>query len=105
MKNYKKDSDKGYIVEVDVEYPKKLNHLHNELPFLPQKTKIKKCKKLVCDLNDKTRYVFYIKLLKQAMEHGLRFKKVHRVIQFEQSNWMKKYIDLNIQMTKKASTD
>ena len=46
IKNYDEDSDKGYILEVDVKYPKKLHYLHNDLPFLPEKMEIDKCKKL-----------------------------------------------------------
>ena len=47
----------------------------------------------------------HIKLLRQALDHSLKLKKVHRVIKFEQSAWMKKYIMLNIELRKKASID
>ena len=47
MKNYDVDRDKGYILEVDVEYPKKFFNLHSDLPFLAKRTKIEKCNKLV----------------------------------------------------------
>ena len=57
IKNYDKDNDKGYILEVDVKYPKKLNGLHSDLPFLPKRIKIDKCKKLVCNLRNKKKYV------------------------------------------------
>ena len=50
MKNYDENSDKGYFLEVDVEHPKKLFNLHRDLPFLPERKKIRKCNKLVCDL-------------------------------------------------------
>ena len=53
IKNYDKNSDKGYILEVDVEYPKSLHKLHSDLPFLPEKRKIRKIEKLVCCLEDK----------------------------------------------------
>ena len=53
IKNYNKDSDKGYILEVDVEYPKNLYDLHSDLPFLPERMKIDKCNKFVCNLYDK----------------------------------------------------
>ena len=43
IKNYDEDSDKGYILEVDVEYPKYLDNLHIDLPFLPERIKINKC--------------------------------------------------------------
>ena len=92
-------------VEVDVEYPKKLQDEHKVLPFLPQKVKINQQKKLTCNYYDKTRYVIPIKLLQQALKHGLKFKKVHRVIEFDQEVWMKKYIELNIELRKKASND
>ena len=49
IKNYDEDSDKGYILEVDVKYPKNLHGLHEDLPFLPERIKIGKCKKLVCN--------------------------------------------------------
>ena len=49
IKNCDKDSDKGYILEVNVEYHKKLHDLHSDMPFLPEKMEIGKCKKLVCN--------------------------------------------------------
>ena len=60
IKNYDEDSDKGYILEVDVKYPRKLHDLHSDLPFLLKRMKIDKCKKLVCNLRDKKKYVVHI---------------------------------------------
>ena len=50
IKNYDEDSDKGYILEVDVKYPTNVHVLHSDLPFLPERMKINKCTKLVCNL-------------------------------------------------------
>ena len=83
-KNYDENNDKGYILEVDVKYPKKLHDIHSDLPFLPKRMKINKCKKLVCNLLNKNKYVTHIKSLKQALNHGLKLKKVHRIIKFNQ---------------------
>ena len=80
IKNYDKNSDKGYIIEVDVKYPKNLHNLHSELPFLPERKKIGKCDKFVCTLHDKKNCVVHIRAWKQALIHGLILKKVHKVI-------------------------
>ena len=58
IKNYDKDSDKGYILEVGVKYPKNLHDLHSGLPFLPERMKIDKCNKVVCNLYDKKTMLF-----------------------------------------------
>ena len=64
--------------------------LHNDLPFLPERKKIKKIeKKLVTNLYDKSEYAIHIRNLKQALNHGLILKKVHRVIKFNQKDWLK----------------
>ena len=102
IKNQDEDSDKGYILEVDVEYPKNIHDLHSDLPFLPERMKTNKCSKLVCNLYDKNDYVPYMKSLKQALNHGLILKKVHRVIQFNQEAWLKEYIDMNTELRKEA---
>ena len=75
IKNYNENDKKGHILEVDVKYPKKLHDLHSDLPFLPERMEINKCKKLVCNLYDKKKYVVHINSLKQALNHGLKLKK------------------------------
>ena len=50
IKNYNENNNKGYILEVDVKYPKRLHKLHNDLPFSSERMKIDKCNKLVCNL-------------------------------------------------------
>ena len=59
-KDYDEDIHKGYILEVDVEYPKKIYDLHSDLPFLPERMKINKCSKTACNLYDKNNYVVHI---------------------------------------------
>ena len=105
IKHYDKDSDKGYIFEVDVEYPKNLHDLHSDLPFLPERMKINKCNKLVCNLYDKNNYVVHVRSLKQALDHGSILKKLHRVVQFNQEAWLKEYIDMNTELRKQAKND
>ena len=80
----------GYTLEVDMEYPNELHNYHNDLPFLPE---VLKCdnntSKLVANLNNKHNYVLNIKTLKQAIKHGLKLTKIHRVISYNQSSWLK----------------
>ena len=105
IKNYCENSKKGYILEVDVKFPKKLHDLHSDLPFLPRRIKIDKYKKVVCYLHNKKKYVVRIKSLKQALNHGLKLKKVHRIIKFNQKAWVKPYIDMNTELRKLAKDD
>ena len=105
IKNYDENNDKGYILEVNVKYPKKLHDLHSDLPFLPKRMKVNECKKLVCNLRNKKKYVVHIRSLKQALNNGLKLKKVHRIIEFNQEAWLKPYIDMNTELRKKAKND
>ena len=61
---------------------------------------IKNTKKSVCILNDKKNYIVHINVLKQALDHGLKLKEVHRIIEFEQESWLKEYIDVNTELKK-----
>ena len=95
--------DKGYIIEADVEYLKHLHDIHNDLPFLSEKKmKVKKCNKHVCNLCDKEKYVVYIT---RAPNHGLVFKKLHRIIKLKQEAWLKSYDDTNTKLRKEAKND
>ena len=98
IKKYNEERDEGYFLEVDVQYPEKLYELHNDLPFLPERMKIRKVKKLVTNLHDKTKYVIHIRNLEQALNHGLILKKGHEVIKFNQKAWLKPYIDMNTKL-------
>ena len=105
IKNYDEDSDKGYIFEVDVGYPRRLHDLHSDLPFLPKRMKIDKCKKLLCNLHDKKKYIVHIRSLKQALHYGLKLKKVYKIIEFNQESWLTPYIDINTELRKIAKND
>jgi hypothetical protein len=92
-----KTGDIGYILDCDFEYPEHLHDHHYDLPLLA-KTEVSptgKYPKLMMTLTDKPRYVAHFWVVQQAIELGLRIKKIHRVLEFSQSCWLKPYIDSN----------
>ena len=105
----------GYVLEVDVKYPRELHDHHNDLPFMCEKIRVKGpagagaaphgVEELVPILHDRKKYVIHVKALKQALDHGLVLERIHRVIQFKQSAWMKEYIDLNTRLRTVAKND
>ena len=105
IKNYNENDNKGYILEGDVKYPKRLHELHSDLPFLSERMKIDKCNKLVCNLFNKKTYVTHINSLKQALNHGLKLKKINRIIEFNQEACLKPYIVTNTELGKAAKND
>ena len=105
IKNYDENSDMGYFLEVDVEYPKTLWGSHKDLSFLPERRKLEEVEKLVCSIEDKEKYVIHIRALKQALNHGLLLKDVHRVIKFNQEAWLNPYIDMNTKLRKEAKNE
>ena len=105
VKSYNKNSGKGYVLKVDVDYPCELQNLHCDLPFLPEKIVVNNTKKLICNLQDKKDYVVHINVLKQALDHGLKLIKFHQVIEFDQEAWLKEYINFNTELPKKATND
>ena len=105
IKDYNENSDYGALLEVDIEYPKELATKHRDLPFLPVRKKINKAMKLVTTLEDKEKYIVYIAALKQALNHGLKFKKVHQVISFRQKAWMEHSIKMNTKLRKQARNE
>ena len=98
-------TDKGYLLEVDVSYPKELHNPHNDLPFMCERMEINGVEKLVPNLRDKKNYVIHIQALNQAPQHGLRLDRIHRAIEFDQSPWLKTYIDFNTQLRMAATND
>ena len=98
-------TDKGYVLEVDVSYPKELHNSHNDFPFMCERMEINGVEKLVPNLRDKKSYVIHIEALNQALQHGLRLDRIHRVIEFDQSPWLKTHIDFNTQLRTAATND
>ena len=93
------------ILEVDLEYPIELHDLHNEYPLAPEKINVNKIDKLIPNLNDKTNYVIHHETLKLYLSLGLKLKKIHRGITFDEEDFMKPYIKLNTDMRAKGTTD
>ena len=97
--------NKPCILEVDLEYPEKLHNLHNDYPLAPERVTVNKVEKLIPNLNDKTKYVIHHETLKLYLSLGLKLTKIHRGITFEESAWLKLYIDLNTDLRAKATND
>ena len=74
----------GYFLEVEIDYPKELFNFHKYLSFVPERKKVEKAEKLICSIDDKEKYVILIRALKQALNDGLKLKKVYRIVQFKQ---------------------
>ena len=88
-----------------MEYPKELHKLHLDLPYLAERKVINKTSKLITSFENKTQYVVHISALKQALNYGLKFKKVHRVIKFVQIAWMKSSIDKNTKLRMESKNE
>ena len=116
------DNDKGYFLEVDLEYPHKIRQKTKHFPFAPEKKTTSKDdfgpymksilpknyvshKKLICDWTDKKNYLVHYRMLKFYIRHGMKVNKVHNVISFKQSKWLEKYIDFNTQKRNQAIND
>ena len=116
------DSKEGLILEVDLEYPKELHDLHNDYPIAPEKVKVSNdmlsaycekiakkynistglVRKLIPTLRDEKEYVLHHRNLQLYLNLGLKIKKIHRVLKFDQSPWLKQYIDFNTEKRKHA---
>ena len=116
------DSDIGYFLEIDLEYPHNIRQKTKNFPFAPENKSISKDdfgpymksimpknyvshKKLICDCTDKRNYLIHYRMLKFYIRHGMKIKQVHRVISFKQSKWLEKYIDFNTQKRNKTVND
>jgi hypothetical protein len=109
LTNWKSLTDKegvGCILEVDLEYPKELHDLHSEYPLAPESIKLEgsTVSKLIPNLWNKTEYVLHYENLKLYESLGMKITKIHRGVKFEESTWLKKFIDLNTSLRAKATT-
>ncbi|XP_071055042.1 uncharacterized protein [Onthophagus taurus] len=105
--NTEDDSEKGYVFEVDLEYPEAIHDEHNDLPFCPERIVPPGSKnaKLIANLENKTKYIIHYVNLKQCIKFGLKLTKIYRVLEFKQSNWMRSYIDFNSDKRAKAKNE
>lgn len=101
------DSDYGYLVEADFNYPNQMHDLHNDYPFLCEKMRVNDGKhpKLILNLHSKTKYTLHYLTMQMAISKGLEMVKVHRILRFKQSQWLKPFIDFNTEKRKNAKND
>ncbi|KAJ9448907.1 hypothetical protein DIPPA_04793 [Diplonema papillatum] len=120
---YNPESSTGYVFEVDIEYPEHLHELHDDLPLLPYNRSIAHDElsdyqqqalgdvplcavpKLIADFKKREKYIINIEQLQFAIKHGLVVTAVHRGITFQQSAWLKPYIELNSTLRQQATSD
>ena len=94
---------KGYIFEVDLEYPKNLWEKHNDYPLAPENIKVNGVEKLICHFKPRKNYVVHYRNLRLYLEMGMKITAVHREISFYQSPWMEPYIRKNTELRKTAA--
>ena len=114
LNSVSENSSTGYMLEVDFEYPSELHNLYNDYPLAPEKLEIiqnmlSNCFNianeyrikvvgvniLVPNLGNKSKYVVHYKNLKFYLSLEIKLTKLHSILKFKQSNWLKKYIDFN----------
>ena len=93
------------ILEVDLRYRDEFHDLHNDYPLAPEQVKVNKVIKLIPNLNDKEKYVLHSEILKLYESLGLEMGKIHRVLRFEESDWLKQYIEMNTTLRAKAKNE
>ena len=103
--NHPIDSEFGFFVEVDLDYPDELHDLHNDYPLAPERLTIDKQTKLIPNLFDKKKYVCHYRNLQFYVKHGLKIKYIHRLIRFRQECFLRKYIHKNTELRKQAKSD
>lgn len=101
------DGSQGYVLETDLIYPKSLHEDHNDMPFCPEKLKLSNStsSKLIQSFFDKHHYVIYYKNLRQCLEKGVELVKIHKILTFKQSPWMKNFIEFNTQLRQQSKNE
>jgi len=113
------EGDVGYVLEVDLFYPDELHVKHNDYPLAPESVLVTEdmlspfcssfgqkhtdCKKLIPNLHNKVKYMTHLKNLQLYLRLGMKLSKVHRVLTFTQTDWMRSYIEYNTEMRKLAT--
>ena len=125
MMSINEKSPIGYLLEVDLEYSDKLDEFYNDYPLAPEKLavsshilskyckkiadkyeiKVSDLKKVIPNLGNKTNYVVHYRNLQLYLSLGIKFTKIHRVLKFKQSDWMKKHIDFNTEKRMNTAND
>ena len=105
LREFSGQEGRGCILEVDLEYPKKLHDLHNEYSLAPERIEINKVEKFIPNLNETKKYVLHHKNLKQYLDLSLKLTKIHRGISFDEKAWLKPYIDSNTNLRSKAQNE
>ena len=115
LNSIEENSSIGYILEVDFENPGELHKMHNDYLLTPEKLEVtqnmlsKYCSniadeysikiggvnKLVPNLGNKSKYVLHYRNLQLYLSLGMKLTKVHKILKFKQSDWLKIYIDFN----------
>jgi hypothetical protein len=119
--NVPDDSETGFVVECDLEYPSELHEIHNYYPLAPEHVMVTEamlssfCKpinvkhafteKLIGNLHPKIKYKTHYRNLKLYVSLGMKLLRVHRVVAFRQELWLKPYVELNTKMRQQAKTD
>ena len=103
--SYNSSDEIGYILEVDLDYPKGLHDDHSDYPLAPEHLTINKCRKLTPNLQHKLNYIVHIDNLQYYISKGLVLKKIHRVVKFNQSAWLKPYIEKNSKLRQMAKNE
>ena len=117
------DGPEGFILEVDLEYPQELHDEHNAYRLAPERMVVQKkwmseyqhgllgagavsaeVEKLVPNLRDKNHYVLHYRNLQLYLGLGMKLKKIHRALRFEQSPWMEPFIRMNTELRKQATS-